>query len=78
MCFGRPCCKFMLKHDIKIYFNNLRKLHAFVSSKIQHTETVNVTFLSSPDDGLLEFTKFEFRHISSFFLRLKKRSQSFR
>ena len=36
--------------------------------KIQDTGcyNINVTFVSSPKDGLLEFVKFEFRHVSSF------------
>ena len=33
-----PCCKFMLKHDIKSYIDNLRKLESFTSSEIQHIQ----------------------------------------
>ena len=35
----KPCCKFMLKHHIKNYIDNLRKLYEFVSSKTQRTQT---------------------------------------
>ena len=33
---------------------------------------INVTFMSSPKDGLLKFVKFEYRHVSSFSCSWKK------
>ena len=65
------CVKYGITSDKYIRFIGKKLVNYIKWFKIQDNfcYNVNVTFISSPKDGLLQFIKIKFRHIPSFFLR---------